>query len=366
MTDATQKNIEPKELKKIETDGQVCLIRFSPCGQFLFGGGYDSSIRRWDMTVDEPQQLDSLAGHRGWVQRIEFSPNGETVFSVDSWGKISAWPYRDENASPIWSVEAAHDGWIRDLAVSADGTLLATTGRDGFVRVWSATDGSLIKELPNQGDDVHRIAIHPDGRSVVSGDLMGKVRHWDIDSGKLVREAAFEKMHFYNRIQDVPGIYVLKFDDDGKTLWCAGGEPSSNTNHQGIPVLHRIDWQTFETKKTQTFGVAKDGHVFDLAWHSDGYFAAVTSGNPGSGQFLLVRPEEEKAFFTYTKMSNCHTLALHPDGKTVVVAATNRNSQGNGAVRDKDGTYVGNSSPLHVFDLTVAAEAEAAEQTKAS
>lgn len=354
MNDTAAPKFEPKEVKKIDTDRQVCLIRFSPCGQFLFGGGYDSLIRRWDVTVEEPQLLDPLAGHRGWVQKIDFAPQGEVLYSVDSWGQLCAWPYRDEAALPIWSVEAAHDGWIRDLAVSADGSMLATAGRDGFVRVWSAKDGSLIKELPQNEHDIRAVAIHPNGKSIVYGDLMGRIQHQDLASGKLVREITFEKMHYYDRIQDVPGIYVLQFDEKGEILICAGGEPLSNTNHQGIPVLHQIAWASLETKRTQTFGAAKDGHIFDLAWHRDGYFAAVTSGNPGSGQFLLVRPDEDEPFFNFTKLSNCHTLALHPDGKKVVVAATNRNSQGNGAVRDKEGSYVGNSSPLHVFSLEAA------------
>jgi WD40 repeat protein len=358
MNETAAPNFEPEELKKIETDRQVCLIRFSPCGQFLFGAGYDSMIRRWDMTVDEPQVLDPLAGHRGWVQKIKFAPQGEVLYSVDSWGQLCAWPYRDEAASPIWSVETAHDGWIRDLTVSADGSLLATAGRDGFVRAWSAKDGALVKEFPQNEHDLRAVAFHPDGKSIVYGDLMGRIQHRELASGKLDREVTFDKMHYYNRIQDVPGIYILSFLDEGKSLILAGGQPSSNTNHQGIPVLHEIDWESFETKRTQELGATKDGHVFDLAWHADGYFAAVTSGNPGAGQFLLVRRDENKPFFAYTKLSNCHTLALHPDGKSVVVAATNRNSQGNGAVRDKEGNYVGNSSPLHVFSLEPAADAK--------
>lgn len=351
MNETSAPPLEPREVRKIETDRQVCRIRFSPCGQFLFGSGYDSVIRRWDMTVDEPQQLDSLSGHRGWVQSLEFAPHGGLVYSIDSWGELRAWPYRDEAAKPVWSVESAHDGWIRDLAVSADGSLLATGGRDGFVRVWSAEDGSPVSELPQNPHDVRAVTFHPDGSSLVFGDLMGRIQHWDFQSGKRRREVTFEKMHYYDRIQDVPGVYRLQFIDEGMTLILAGGQPTSNTNHQGIPVIHQIDWETLTTKRTQELGATKDGHVFDLAWHPDGFFAVVTSGNPGAGQFLLIRPDEDKAFFQSTKMSNCHTLALHPDGSRIVVAATNRNSQGNGAVRDKDGNYVGNSSPLHVFSL---------------
>jgi WD40 repeat protein len=343
--------IAPKELKKIATDRQVCLIRYSPCGQFLFGGGYDSMIRRWDMSADEPKMLDPIPGHRGWVQAIEFASTGDALYAVDSWGMLSARNYREGAEKPLWSVQSAHDGWIRDVAVSADCSLLATAGRDRFVRVWNSKDGSLKAELPQHEHDLCRVAIHPDGKSVVSGDLKGIVRHWDLATKKLIREVDLQ-LRFYDRIQDVPGIYVLQFNAAGDTLICAGGKPTRTGNHQGIPTLYQVDWKTLKTKHKQTFGVDKDGFVFDLAWHSDGYFALATSGNPGAGQFLLAKPDEDKAFFTHTKMSNCHTLALHPDGKTVVVAATNRNSQGNGAVRDKEGKYVGNSSPLHVFDLS--------------
>ncbi len=78
----------------------------------------------------------------------------------------------------------------------------------------------------------------------------------------------------------------------------------------------------------------------------------VTSGQPGRGQFAFHRLGEEKPFWISTKLSNCHSLALHPGQRQVVVAATNRNSQGNGAVKDKKtGEYLGNYSPLHVFEL---------------
>ena len=77
----------------------------------------------------------------------------------------------------------------------------------------------------------------------------------------------------------------------------------------------------------------------------------VTSGQPGNGQFLLLEPGAEKPFFTSTKMSNCHSVAVHSDGR-IVVSASNRNSQGNGAVRDKMGGYVANYSPLHVFAVS--------------
>lgn len=342
---------EPTELRVIETDRQVCLIRFSPDGSLLAGGGYDSQIRLWDMHADEPALLEPVSGHKGWVQDLQFGPDGQWLFSADSWGQLRAWHVREKSLEPAWQNETAHDGWIRDLAISSSGRIIATAGRDRFVRLWSAEDGTLIRELPQLEHDLCRVAIHPTEEAVVAGDLMGRLHHWQVSTGERMRDLLLDKLHLFDRIQDVPGIFNLQFVADGSTLICAGGQPTRTGNHQGIPTVYSIDWETFEVRGTQTFGQDKDGFVFDLVWHPDGYFAAVTSGNPGAGQFLLFRPTEEAAFFTHTKLSNCHSLALHPDGRSVVVSATNRNSQGNGAVRDKEGRYLGNSSPLHVFSL---------------
>lgn len=344
--------VEPREIQKIEPTQQVCRIRFSPDGNLLVGGGYDAQIHRWDLSGEEAVELPAIPGHRGWVQCIEFGPNDGPLFSIDSWGQLAARRLEDKDVATLWSNESAHDGWIYDLSISADGKRIATVGRDRFTRVWAAEDGSRLFELPQHEHDLCRVALHPDGQSLVTGNLFGTLQHWDLATGKLVRELTFEKMHFYDRIQDVPGIFVLEFDETGETLFCAGGEPARIQNHQGIPTLHQIAWSTLEVSKTQHFGEAKDGFVFDFARHPDGDFLLATSGNPGAGQFLLAKPDADDAFFEYTKLSNCHSIALHPDGTKAIVSATNRNSQGNGAVRNKDGTYVGNSSPLHVFDLS--------------
>ena len=74
----------------------------------------------------------------------------------------------------------------------------------------------------------------------------------------------------------------------------------------------------------------------------------VTSGQPGNGQVLLFRLGDETPRFVYSGLSNCHSVDVLPDGR-FVACATNRNSQGNGAVGDLDGSDRGNTSPLQMF-----------------
>ena len=340
------------EVAKIDTERQIYSVRFHPNGTELIAGCYDGLIRRWSMSAEQPRLLDPLSGHNGWVQQVAFSSRHKCLFSSDSWGALRAWSYDDEMPQLKWSVDSAHDSWIKDLIVSDDEELLVTCGLDGMVKIWSSADGSLISELPRHPHPVYRIAIAPDQNQIVSADLMGAIRLWDLRSSQLLKEKTLEKMHLYDRIQDVPGVYVLRFEADGRRILCAGGQPTRTGNHQGIPTLHELETDTLELKQSRTFGVEKDGFIFDLVRFDNGLIAMATSGNPGAGQFLLVNPDEEEPLFASTKMSNCHSLALHPDGKRLVVAATNRNSQGNGAVRDKEGNYVANTSPLHLFELS--------------
>ena len=47
---------------------------------------------------------------------------------------------------PINSVQA-HKGWIRAIAVSPDGALIASGGNDKVVRIWNLADGSPVREM---------------------------------------------------------------------------------------------------------------------------------------------------------------------------------------------------------------------------
>ena len=59
MTDPKElaKLYTPKEVKSLKTDQQQCAVRFTPCGRFLIGAGFDGQVRRWDATNDGFKEL---------------------------------------------------------------------------------------------------------------------------------------------------------------------------------------------------------------------------------------------------------------------------------------------------------------------
>jgi WD40 repeat protein len=315
----------------------------------LFAGGLDGTVRRWAASSDEPAELPPLQGHSGWVQAIAFGSD-QRLFTADSWGQLRAWACSENDATTAWSVEKAHDGWVRSVAVSPDAKRLATCGLDQTVRVWSSENGAKLMELAGHGEDVFYVAFHPDGRSLVSGDFKGVIKHWDLETGTCLRELDSRVLFKLDRLQDVGGVRCLAFDRDGTMLAAGGTTPKVGANVQGNPTILVFDWQTGMKKHSLSLGGEGDGFVYDLHFHPDGFLMAVTSGNPGSGKFLFIRPRDKEPFFVTTKMPNCHSLAVHPNGSRLAVTATNGGSNGNGR-QLKDGEYPGNWSPVHIWDM---------------
>jgi WD40 repeat protein len=198
------------------------------------------------------------------------------------------------------------------------------------------------------GEDVYSVLFHPDGKSLVSGDLKGVVKVWDLASGKSAREFDAKALYFFERLQDVGGVRCLAFDREGATLACGGSQPKGGGFVEGTLLILLFDWATGKVKETIKFGGSPDGFVKDLHFHPDGFVMAVSSGQPGNGKLFFFKPGDKEPFFT-AALPNCHSLAVHPNGTRLAVAATNANSAGNGRPAGKE--YPGNFSPIHVWDM---------------
>ena len=346
---------EPVVVTAVNDKHQLCMARFSPCGKLLVGGGMTGEIFRWDAAAadDVFTPLPVYAGHGGWVGAIEFAPTGSRLFSGDSWGRLSAWGYASKETKPLWSVADAHAGWLRSLAVSPDGKTVATCGADRLVRLWDAASGKRIAELPGHVEDVFSVAFSLDGVTLASGDLLGGVKLWDVKTRKVLRECDAKTLAKEDRLQNVGGVRLLRFMPDGKQLLVGGTQPKNGGNVQGTPTLLMFDVASGKQTKLLDLG-AGQVYIHDLQFLPSGDWALVLSGNPGSGKFALHKSGEAKPYFETTKLSNCHGVSIHPNGRRIAVMAMNPNSAGNGRTKSKDGSqeYPGNWSPLHILDIT--------------
>ena len=347
---------EPKQGATLTNTQQFCAARFSPCGTRLIAGGCDGLVHRWDCSADELKELAPLEGHGGWVAGPAFSPSGDCLYTADSWGQLRAWSHVAEPPTLKWALPAAHGseqggGWIRSIAISPDGARLATCASDGRVRLRSTADGALQYDWSDHAADVLVVAFHPDGKSLVSGDAKGQVKHWDLTTGTCARTLDAGVLFKLDRLQDVGGVRCLAFSPDGARLAAGGTLPANGGTVQGTPCMLVYNWASGALEQTLNSGQQVDVFVWDIAFHAAGFLMAVTNGNPGSGKLIFRRPEDPAPFFETTVMANCQSLSLHAAGRRLAIVATNTGSNGNGRNLDANGEYLGNWSPIHLWDL---------------
>ncbi|MCE9608154.1 MAG: hypothetical protein K8U03_24990 [Planctomycetia bacterium] len=378
------KPAEPTPFLAIKNDRQLSTIRFSPCGKVLVGAGRDAVIRLWSVDkIDPPPKAEPadalssadakakakkpapkpaqakhpepsehaatlLKGHDGWVTSLGFHPNEAKFFSTDSWGQLIGWSYTAEGAKPAWNVKTAHDGWIRQLAVSPDGKQLATCGVDQKVCLWSTADGKKLGELLGHGEDVYSVAYHPDGKSLVSGDLKGTVKVWDLAAGKSSRQFDAKILYMLSMIQDVGGARTLAFDAAGKKLAVGGGQPESGGFVTGTPVVYVFDWASGKELQQLKLGEKTDVYVHELTLHRDGYWIGVCGGQAGKGKFFFLRPGEAAPFFTFPGYANCYSVSIHPDAARFAVIS-NAGTFGQQKSQARQGIYPGNTSPVNLW-----------------
>ncbi|MEM7064460.1 MAG: TIR domain-containing protein [Cyanobacteria bacterium P01_B01_bin.77] len=101
-----------------------------------------------------------------------------------------------------------HNGIIWDIAISADGEMIASASADGSARLWRA-DGSLMEIFFVSGTQALSVAFRPDGKQLALGLEDGSIQLWQIGA----ESAVLQVMN-----QHTGPVTALAFSPDGQTI----------------------------------------------------------------------------------------------------------------------------------------------------
>jgi WD40 repeat protein len=328
--------------------------RFDPSSRFVFASSEDDSIQRFDLLTGTKT---ALLGHKSWGRGMAFvgtpaagsgeldawkrrqanlqavagvvgallpppKPSPFTLISSDYHGNLIWWQGDADAPKPLRTVEA-HKGWVRAVAVSADGSTVASCGNDNAVRLWKTSDGSAIRTLEGHGSHVYNVAFHPDGTRLASCDLKGVVKDWNLKTGVADRELDAKILWKYDPgfMADIGGARAMSFNADGSKLACAGITNVSNAfAGVGNPAVVVFDWKDGKSKLFKPKD-AFQGTAWGFAFHPAGF--SLAAGGGSGGRVWFWKGDDVTSMHMLTVPSGARDMALSPDGERFAYAAAN-------------------------------------------
>jgi eukaryotic-like serine/threonine-protein kinase len=269
-------------------DTEVNIATFSPDGLIMATSGDDGLAKLWDVATGRLRF--TLPAHPGKEGGALFAPDGRSLVTVSQEGMAKIWGTATGALQSSFHLD--QDGRVMSLAISPDGTILATGGQQ-TITLWNLAHRTLIRILAGQQGRVLDLAFSHDGKMIAAGGEGNEaVRIFDVDNGRLLQELKGHR----------DGVCSVKFTRDDRMVISASQDQTIR------------EWDL----RTGAVRIVHNGHtarVWCVAVSPDGRTIASAGGD---GTVKLWNPIETRVRTDLARPNRIGRIAFRPDGRSLV------------------------------------------------
>ena len=245
----------------------------------------ESKQRLIRLAVSNGAQLvdrGELLGGAAWFAealKLEENKDAEIVHRK----RLAAVLARSPILGHLWQHEAA----INDIALSPDGTILASGGNDGMLRLWKMSDGKPLQPPIENGSPILSIEYAPDGKALLVISSDGTCKLWNMGDKAEARLVG-------------QGISHVRFMPDNQSLLVVG-------KTGGLLVYRR------DTLERRSSLMNNNGAVTDVVIAPDQQHVLIPSRDGYTRYWNLAK--EETSVPPLKQGSPVTAAAIHHEGK---------------------------------------------------
>lgn len=188
-------------------NGGIKCFSFSPDDVMVALGTYHGFIEVWE--IKSRTRLWSRKAHQDQVNDIKFTPDGNSLISSDTEGRILISSVK--GVIPKSKMRAKSNINAIELVPGRD-QLFVTGDHHGTITVWNRVDGTVIKKWRAHGSYIFDLVFDESGKVLFSSSHDNLIKMWDFGSSKLKRT-------FRGHTKSA---YTVDLSDDGKLLASGG------------------------------------------------------------------------------------------------------------------------------------------------
>ncbi|MEO0350098.1 MAG: TIR domain-containing protein [Cyanobacteria bacterium P01_A01_bin.15] len=167
------------------------------------------------------REVKTLGDHDGAVREVVISPDGTIIASGTSRGEIKLW---NQDGKLLHTFSAHDSGYdIRRLVFGPDGEVLASASEDETAKLWNLK-GELLHTFADHDDKVWDIAFSPDGQTLATSSHDATLKLWS-RNGELLKTLNGHEDRVWGLVLSPDGQIIASHSDDATLkLWNWQGE----------------------------------------------------------------------------------------------------------------------------------------------